>query len=245
MKRHISVALLTSAAVLTGCSAVNADAGKPVGNAYQLLQYPGGAEAPGPEPTAGSPFGSYPVEVSGSVTYLDETSALPESGVLTIGPGAREGELRIAQFYGADRFPYESTIVSAEGPKTTLDGITIVNPLDSRVSLQCVVDGGIVLEALDGPRELTGTCGGGAKVHGTARPDGIRQANWRGDPVELVKTVVELDISGVSNGTIRQVTETPKGGKFPLYTALDTELTAQGIHLAQELERYVLPRIED
>lgn len=245
MTSRLGLVVAASAMVLAGCGAVNADAGKPVGNAYQLLQYPGGPGTHGPEPTVGSPYGSYPVAVAGSVSYLDETTSLPGTGVLTIGPGAREDELRIAQFYGEDRFPYESTVVSAKDAASTLDGITIVNPLDSRVSVQCVLDGGIALEELDEPRELTGNCGGGATVRGTARPDGVRQASWRGDPVELVRTVVDIEISGVSNGTIRQVTETPKGGTFPLYTALDTELTAQGIHMAQELERYVLPRIED
>ncbi|CQD23564.1 hypothetical protein ACNQR7_05725 [Mycolicibacterium senegalense] len=239
---------LLGSGLLAGCAPVNEEAGKPVGHAYELLKYPDPAADPAAEPRAGSPFGSYPLEISGSVTYLDEQTPLPTSGVLTIGPGPRRGEVQVEQYYSGDRFPYETGIVSTgsdEAGAATLDAITIVNPLDSRVSLQCAVDGGIDLGDTGEPRELTGSCGGGAAVRGSVRSEGTRNSTWRGKPVELVRTVVDLDVTGVSTGTIHQVNETPKGGSFPLYTELKVDLTAQGIHLTEELERHVLPRVGD
>ncbi|TMS55963.1 hypothetical protein E0T84_02035 [Mycobacterium sp. DBP42] len=241
-------ACVLGSALLAGCASVNEEAGRPVGHAYALLKYPDAAAGPAAEPRADSPYGTYPLEISGSVTYLDETTSLPTSGVLTIGPGPRRGELQVEQYYSGDRFPYETGMVST-GPSDsaagTLDAITIVNPLDSRVSLQCAVNGGIDLGGTGEPRELTGSCGGGASVSGNVRSEGTRKATWRGKPVELVRTVVDLDVTGVSTGTIHQVNETPKGGSFPLYTALDVDLTAQGIHLTEQLERHVLPRVGD
>lgn len=244
----VAGACVLGSGLLVGCGSVNEEAGKPVGHAYQLLKYPDAAAEPAAEPKPGSPFGSYPLEISGSVTYLDETTALPDSGVLTIGPGPRRGELQVEQYYAGDRFPYETGIVSTtddEAGSGTLDAITIINPLDSRVSLQCAVNGGIDLGATGEPREVTGSCGGGATVAGSVRSDGSRNATWRGKPVELVRTVVDLDVTGVSAGTIHQVNETPKGGSFPLYTELKVDLTAQGIHLTEELERHVLPKVGD
>ncbi len=248
MNRFVTAAgaCVLGSGLLAGCASVNEEAGRPVGHAYALLKYPDAAGEPAAEPRPDSPFGTYPLEISGSVTYLDETTSLPTSGVLTIGPGPRRDELQVEQYYTGDRFPYETGMVSkATNGAGTLDAITIVNPLDSRVSLQCAVDGGIDLGDAGEPRELTGSCGGGATVTGSVRSEGTRKATWRGKPVELVRTVVDLNVTGVSTGTIHQVNETPKGGSFPLYTALDVDLTAQGIHLTEELERHVLPRVGD
>ncbi|MBA0048838.1 hypothetical protein [Mycobacteroides sp. LB1] len=242
-------AAVLSVAVATACAPVNEEAGKPVGHAFQLLKYPAVQGDPAAEPQGRSPFGDYALEVSGSVTYLGETTALPGAGVMTVGPGPRRGELKIEQYYQGDRFPYETGIVTGgEGKPSTLDAITIVNPLDSRVTLQCVIDGGIALVHNDGERELTGTCGGGAKVHGHVRADGSRKAIWRDKPVELVRTVVDLTISGASSGQIHQVNEVPKDstvGSFPLFTSIDVSMTAQGIGLTEKLERHVLPKVRD
>lgn len=240
-----AVAWMVAPALLGGCASVNAEAGQPVGHAYKLLKYPDAAAEVGDEPRQDSPFGSYPLEISGSVTYLDETTSLPASGTLTIGPGPRRGEVQIEQYYTGDRFPYETGIVSTRDGASTLDAIAIVNPLDSRVALQCAVDGGIALGDMTESRELKGTCGGGSTVTGTVRAEGTRQASWRGKPVELTRTVVELDVSGVSTGSIHQVNETPRGGSFPLHTALDVSLTSQGIHMTEKLERNVLPKVGD
>lgn len=250
MKRIVAAvgAGLLGSGLLAGCASVNEEAGKPVGHAYQLLKYPDAAAEPAAEPRPDSSYGTYPLEISGSVTYLDETSSLPTSGVLTIGPGPRRGELQVEQYYAGDRFPYETGIVTTghdDAGAGTLDAITIVNPLDSRVSLQCAVNGGIDLGDTGEPRALSGSCGGGATVSGTVRSEGSRKATWRGKPVELVRSVVDLNVTGVSTGTIHQVNETPKGGSFPLYTELKVDLTAQGIHLTEELERHVLPRVGD
>ncbi len=125
--------------------------------------------------------------------------------------------------------------------------ITIVNPLDSRVTLQCTIDGGIALSDIDGERELSGTCGGGAKAHGHIKPEGTRKANWRDKPVELVRTVLDLTVTGASSGQIHQINEVPKDstvGSFPLYTSIDVNTTAQGISLAEKLERHVLPKVK-
>ncbi len=240
-----AAAWVVASALLGGCTSVNAEAGQPVGHAYKLLKYPDAVAEAANEPRQDSPFGSYPLEISGSVTYLDETTALPTSGTLTIGPGPRRGEVQIEQYYSGDRFPYETGMVSTRDGASTLDAIAIVNPLDSRVSLQCAVDGGIALGDIAESRELKGTCGGGSTVTGTVRAEGTRQASWRGKPVELTRTVVELDVSGVSTGSIHQVNETPRGGSFPLHTALDVSLTAQGIHMTEKLERNVLPKVGD
>ncbi|WP_448433385.1 hypothetical protein [Mycolicibacterium setense] len=250
MKRIVAAAgaCVLGSGLLAGCTSVNEEAGKPVGHAYALLKYPDAAAEPAAEPRPDSPYGTYPLEISGSVTYLDETTSLPTSGVLTIGPGPRRGEMQIEQYYTGDRFPYETGMVSTgpdEAAAATLDAITIVNPLDSRVSLQCAVNGGIDLAGTGEPREVTGSCGGGATVAGSVRPAGSRKGTWRGKPVELVRTVVDLNVTGVSTGTIHQVNDTPKGGSFPLYTELKVDLTAQGIHLTEELERHVLPRVGD
>ncbi|MEW2478068.1 hypothetical protein AB0876_00590 [Mycobacterium sp. NPDC049093] len=248
MNRFVTAAgaCVLGSGLLAGCASVNEEAGRPVGHAYALLKYPDAAGEPAAEPRPDSPFGTYPLEISGSVTYLDETTSLPTSGVLTIGPGPRRDELQVEQYYTGDRFPYETGMVSKAANRAgTLDAITIVNPLDSRVSLQCAVDGGIDLGDAGEPRELTGSCGGGATVTGSVRSEGTRTGTWRGKRVELVRTVVDLNVTGVSTGTIHQVNETPKGGSFPLYTALDVDLTAQGIHLTEELERHVLPRVGD
>lgn len=241
--------MVLSVAAVAACAPVNEEAGKPVGHAFQLLKYPVGQADPASEPQGRSPFGDYALEVSGSVTYLGETSALPGAGVMTVGPGPRRGELKIEQYYQGDRFPYETGIVSGgDGKPSTLDAITIVNPLDSRVALQCAVDGGIALSDIDGERELTGTCGGGSKVHGQVKADGRRKATWRDKPVELVRTVVDLTISGASSGQIHQVNEVPRDstvGSFPLITSIDVNMTAQGISLTQHLQRHVLPKVKD
>ncbi|MGH3724159.1 MAG: hypothetical protein ACRDUS_08510 [Mycobacterium sp.] len=247
--RRVGVgAVVLSAAVAAACAPVNEEAGKPVGHAFQLLKYPAVQSDPVAEPRGGSPFGDYALEVSGSVTYLGETTALPGAGVMTVGPGPRRGELKIEQYYQGDRFPYETGIVSGgDGKPSTLDAITIVNPLDSRVTLQCAVDGGIALAGIEGERELTGTCGGGATAHGHVKADGSRRATWRDKPVELVRTVVDLTISGSSSGQIHQVNEVPRdstAGSFPLFTAIDVSMTAQGISLTEKLERHVLPKVK-
>ncbi|MGR6976772.1 hypothetical protein [Mycobacteroides abscessus] len=242
----VGVAVVLSVAA---CTPVNEEAGKPVGHAFQLLKYPTAQSDPAPEPQGRSPFGDYALEVSGSVTYLGETSELPGAGVMTVGPGPRRGELKIEQYYRGDRFPYETGVVSAgEGKSSTLDAITIVNPLDSRVTLQCAVDGGIALADIEGERELTGTCGGGSKAHGHVRAEGSRKATWRDKPVELVRTVVDLTVTGASSGEIHQVNEVPKDSavaSFPLYTSIDVNMTAQGISLTQKLQRHVLPKVKD
>lgn len=243
MKRVLVTACLAAAVLAGGCAPVNEEAGRPVGHSYQLLKYPDTQHDPAPEPAPGSAFGSYPLEVSGSVTYLGETTPLPKSGVLTVGPGPRRGEVHVEQYYDGDRFPYETGIVSGDGTSSTLNALTIVNPLDSRVALQCAVNGGIGLGDVGKPRELTGSCGGGAELRGTVRSDGGRQATWRDQPVELVRTVVDLTVSGASSGRIHQVNEVPKGGSFPLNTAIDVNLTAQGINLTEGLERHVLPKV--
>ncbi|AMU65326.1 hypothetical protein [Mycobacteroides abscessus] len=242
----VGVAVVLSVAA---CTPVNEEAGKPVGHAFQLLKYPTAQLDPAAEPQGRSPFGDYALEVSGSVTYLGETTELPGAGVMTVGPGPRRGELKIEQYYRGDRFPYETGVVSAgEGKPSTLDAITIVNPLDSRVTLQCAVDGGIALADIEGERELTGTCGGGSKAHGHVRAEGSRKATWRDKPVELVRTVVDLTVTGASSGEIHQVNEVPKDSavaSFPLYTSIDVNMTAQGISLTQKLQRHVLPKVKD
>ncbi|ORB59459.1 hypothetical protein BST43_07205 [Mycobacteroides saopaulense] len=233
-------------AMASACAPVNEEAGKPVGHAFQLLKYSASQADPAAEPQGKSPFGDYALEVSGSVTYLGETTALPGAGVMTVGPGPRRGELKIEQYYQGDRFPYETGIVSGgDGKPSTLDAITIVNPLDSRVTLQCAVDGGIALADIDGERELAGTCGGGSKAHGHVRADGSRKATWRDKPVELIRTVVDLTITGSSSGQIHQVNEVPRDGSFPLSTSIDVNMTAQGISLTQKLQRHVLPKVKD
>ncbi|MGH3954693.1 MAG: hypothetical protein ACRDTI_11720 [Mycobacterium sp.] len=241
-------AAVLSVVAAAACAPVNEEAGKPVGHAFALLKYPATQGEPASEPQGKSPFGDYAQEVSGSVTYLGETSALPGAGVMTIGPGPRRGELKIEQYYQGDRFPYETGIVSGgEGKPSTLDAITIVNPLDSRVTLQCTIDGGISLADIDSERELDGTCGGGAKAHGHIRPDGSRKATWRDKPVELVRTVMDLTVTGASSGQIHQINEVPRDstvGSFPLFTSIDVNMTAQGISLAEKLERHVLPKVK-
>ncbi|TDZ79538.1 hypothetical protein DE4585_03284 [Mycobacteroides salmoniphilum] len=242
-----AVAVLSVVAA-AACAPVNEEAGKPVGHAFALLKYPAAQGEPAFEPQGKSPFGDYAQEVSGSVTYLGETTALPGAGVMTIGPGPRRGELKIEQYYQGDRFPYETGIVSGgEGKPSTLDAITIVNPLDSRVTLQCTIDGGISLADIDSERELDGTCGGGAKAHGHIKPDGSRKATWRDKPVELVRTVMDLTVTGASSGQIHQINEVPRDGtvgSFPLFTSIDVNMTAQGISLAEKLERHVLPKVK-
>ncbi|WP_078309091.1 MULTISPECIES: hypothetical protein [unclassified Mycobacterium] len=237
-----------SVAVAAACSPVNEEAGKPVGHAFALLKYSAAPGEPASEPQGKSPFGDYAQEVSGSVTYLGETTALPGAGVMTVGPGPRRGELKIEQYYQGDRFPYETGIVSGgEGKPSTLDAITIVNPLDSRVTLQCTIDGGISLADIDSERELNGTCGGGAKAHGHIRPEGSRKASWRDKPVELVRTVMDLTVTGASSGQIHQTNEVPRDStvaSFPLFTSIDVNMTAQGISLAEKLERHVLPKVK-
>lgn len=241
-------AAVLSVVAAAACAPVNEEAGKPVGHAFALLKYPAAQGEPASEPQGKSPFGDYAQEVSGSVTYLGETSALPGAGVMTIGPGPRRGELKIEQYYQGDRFPYETGIVSGgEGKPSTLDAITIVNPLDSRVTLQCTIDGGISLADIDSERELNGTCGGGAKAHGHIRPDGSRKATWRDKPVEVVRTVMDLTVTGASSGQIHQINEVPRDstvGSFPLFTSIDVNMTAQGISLAEKLERHVLPKVK-
>ncbi|KRQ27304.1 MULTISPECIES: hypothetical protein [Mycobacteroides] len=243
-----AAAVALSAALAAACAPVNEEAGKPVGHAFALLKYPSAQGDPASEPQGKSPFGDYALEVSGSVTYLGETTALPGAGVMTVGPGPRRGELKIEQYYQGDRFPYETGIVSGgEGKPSALDAITIVNPLDSRVTLQCTIDGGITLSDIDSERELSGTCGGGAKAHGHIKPEGTRKANWRDKPVELVRTVLDLTVTGASSGQIHQINEVPKDstvGSFPLYTSIDVNMTAQGISLAEKLERHVLPKVK-
>ncbi|MBB4855797.1 hypothetical protein HNP40_003206 [Mycobacteroides chelonae] len=246
--RRLGVGALAVLAVTatSACAPVNEEAGKPVGHAFQLLKYPVPQADSAAEPQGKSPFGDYALEVSGSVTYLGQTTSLPGAGVMTVGPGPRRGELKIEQYYQGDRFPYETGIVSGgDGKPSTLDAITIVNPLDSRVTLQCAVDGGIALADIDGERELTGTCGGGSKAHGHVRADGRRKATWRDKPVELIRTVTDLTITGSSSGQIHQVNEVPKDGSFPLSTSIDVTMTAQGISLTQKLQRHVLPKVTD
>jgi hypothetical protein len=247
MRSKLASASILAAAValVGGCAAVNEAAGEPVGHAFQLLKYPSAATQALTEPGEGSPYGAYSVEVDGSVTYLGETTSLPKAGVLTIGPGPRAGELQVQQYYEGDRFPYETGVVSRDGTASTLNAITIVNPLDSRVALQCAVDGGIALDDLKAPRDLTGSCGGGARLTGTVRAEGTRQTTRRGKPVELARTVVDLTISGMTSGKVHQVNDVPKGGSFPLYTAIDVNMTAQGINLTEGLKRYVLPKVQD
>lgn len=80
----VGVAVVLSVAA---CTPVNEEAGKPVGHAFQLLKYPTAQSDPAAEPQGRSPFGDYALEVSGSVTYLGETSELPGAGVMTVGPG--------------------------------------------------------------------------------------------------------------------------------------------------------------
>lgn len=245
-----SPAILAAAVALSGgCAAVNKAAGEPVGHAFQLLQYPHAATGAVNEPPEGAAYGGYSVEVEGSVTYLGETTTLPTAGVLTVGPGPRAGELQVQQYYEGDRYPYETGYVTRsvarDSATSTLDAVTIVNPLDSRVALQCAVDGGITLGDLTAPRDLTGACGGGASLTGTVRAEGTRHTTWRGKPVELARTVVDLTIAGMTSGKIHQVNDVPKGGSFPLYTAIDVNMTAQGINLTEELKRYVLPKIQD
>jgi hypothetical protein len=228
--------ILASAAILAialagGCAAVNNQAGEPVGHAFALLQYPPAATGAVAEPAEGSPYGAYSVEVDGSVTYLGETTTLPKAGALTIGPGARVDELQVQQYYEGDRFPYETGYVtrsvSRSGTASTLDAIAIVNPLDSRVALQCAVDGGIALDQVKAPRELTGSCAGGATLTGAVRAEGTRHTTWRGKPVELARTIVDLTITGMTSGKVHQLNDVPKGGSFPLYTAIDVNMTAQ------------------
>jgi hypothetical protein len=248
MRSKLVPASILAVALVSGCGAVNKAAGEPVGHAFQILKYPNAATGMVAEPNGGSPYGAYSVEVDGSVTYLGETTSLPKAGALTIGPGPRAGELQVQQYYEGDRYPYETGYVTRSVARnsttSTLDAITIVNPLDSRVALQCAVDGGIALGNLTAPRDLTGSCGGGARLTGTVRPEGTQHTKWRGKPVELARTVVDLTIVGATSGKVHQVSDVPKGGSFPLYSAIDVNMTAQGINLTEELKRYVLPKVQ-
>jgi hypothetical protein len=242
-----AVAAAVSAALLTGCGSVNEDAGQPVDRSYAMLQYADGAAPPPAPPGRDSLYGTYQMQVSGSLGYLGKTVRLATTGAMTLAPGPRSDELRIAYYSGRLRFPYETQSVTVSGDTSSLNAVTLVNPLDSRVSLECAVDGGMsgmVHGPMTEAHEVTGTCTGGAEVRGTMRPDGGRKARWRGRPVELVRMVLDLDVSGSSSGTVHMVTETPTGSTFPLTTTMDVDVTAQGITLTQRLERHVLPRVQ-
>jgi hypothetical protein len=245
MRLTTAAAAAVVAALLSGCGSVNEDAGRPVERSYAMLEYADGAVSPAAPPGRGSLFGAYQMRVSGSMSYLGKNVPLAATGAMTLAPGPRSDELRIAYYSGNLRFPYETQSVIVSNNTSSLTAVTLVNPLDSRVSLECAVEGGMphgheVTEA----HEVTGTCTGGATVRGTMSPDGTRKARWRGRPVDLVRTVLVLDLSGSSSGTVHMVTETPAGSTFPLTTTMDVDVTAQGITMTQNLERHVLPRVQ-
>lgn len=247
MRPRLTAAAGAVAILLSGCGSVNEDAGRPAERSYAMLEYTDSSVAPAALPGPGSPFGTYQMRVSGRVSYLGKTLLMAATGAMTVAPGPRAGELRISHYSGNLRFPYETESVMVSGDTSTLNAVSLVNPLDARFSLECAVDGGMggmTHGRMTAAHAVTGTCAGGTTVTGRMSPAGTRKARWRGRPVELSRMVVDLDLSGASSGTVHLETETPEGSTFPLTTSLTVDVTAQGITMTEKLERHVLPEVQ-
>jgi hypothetical protein len=249
-------ALAIAAAVgslAAGCGSVNQESAAPATDAYKLLRYPDDKAV---EPVAnaqinpgiGRMLGVHPQEISGRITYLDKTSELPKDGALTLGPGPRPGEFQIGFFYGDDRFPYETIMFSWEPDAGTLTALQIFNPLDTRMTLQCAIDGGLRLDDTTKPgdrKPLSGSCLGGTKLTGEFRVEGSRQAVWGGKPVELLATVADVHASGPTIGTLHEFNDLVKGSNIAVNTTLDLNVTSQGVPFEEHMERHALPRVQD
>ncbi|EFV15028.1 hypothetical protein [Segniliparus rugosus] len=240
-------------AAVAGCGSVNPDSAAPATDAYKLLRYPKSqpvepVDGNKVDPGIGRMLGVHPQEISGHITYLGKTSELPKEGALTLGTGPKPGDFQIGFFYGDDRFPYETIMFSWEPHAGTLNAMQIFNPLDTRMTLQCVVDGGLRLADTTKPGDrvaLSGTCLGGTKLTGEFRVEGSRRAVWDGKPVELLATVADVQVSGPTTGTLHEVNDLVKGSNIAVNTTLDLNVTSQGVPLEEHMERHALPRVQE
>jgi hypothetical protein len=257
VSRFSALQALAAAAALSlltaGCGSVNPESAALATDAYKLLRYPDG-KAVEPvartqiDPGIGRWIGVHPQVISGRITYLDKTSDLPKDGELTLGPGARPGEFQIGFFYGDDRFPYETIMFSWEPHAGTLTAMQIFNPLDTRMTLQCAVDGGLRLDDTMKPgdqKTVSGSCLGGTKLTGKFQVGGSRHAVWGGKPVELLATVADVRVSGPTAGWLHEVNDLVKGSNIAVNTTLDLNVTSQGVPFEEHMERHALPRVKD
>lgn len=247
------LAALALLPVVASCGSVNQESAAPATDAYKLLRYP---QARTVEPVAqeqidpdiGRMIGVHTQEISGRIVYLGKTSELPHEGALTLGLGPHPGEFQIGFFYGDDRFPYETIVFSWEPHAGTLTAMQIFNPLDTRMTLQCAVDGGLRLEDAAKPGDraaLSGTCLGGTKLTGEFRVEGSRRAIWDGKPVELLATVTDIAVSGPTTGSLHEANDLVKGSNIAVNTMLDLNVVSQGIPLEEHMERHALPRVQE
>jgi hypothetical protein len=236
-------------ALLAACGAVNADAGRSATDRYALLDR---AAAPAGSPMVPSGraeadlYGAFPEDIDGSITYLGDTVDFSGRGVVVVGPGSGRGERITSRFHEPNQFPYE--VVTAESTKDGLflTAIQVVNPLDSRIGLQCTIATGIKFDPGDSIDEDSGQCAGGTTLQSTSKVVGRRDARWSGRDVRLVTTETNIVFSGAITGTLKETNDIPQGDRaVALRTTLDVDIEQSGTRFAQQLVRDAVPRVEE
>ncbi|WP_327113346.1 hypothetical protein OHB12_31285 [Nocardia sp. NBC_01730] len=230
-------AMVPMVVAVSACGAVNADAGKPATERFAMLER--GTAPEGTPITAATGSGVFAEELSGSVAYLDVTTDVAGPGVVTIGPGAIPGETVLSHFGPQEQFPYEVMTVSATSTGRYVTGLAVTNPLDTRITLQCTILGGLRLDPTAGQQPVTGHCSGGTTLTGTSTVTGSRDGQWNGKTVQLHTIRTDIAFDGPVSGTLRQTADTVDGIGIAARTELETTLEAGGVRFQQNIVRTV------
>jgi hypothetical protein len=245
LKRTLVVAPVLSL-VLASCAAVNADSGRSATDRFALLPRdvaPAGAPVSATDPHT---FGSFPEEIMGFDTYLGKTTDISGRGAVVVGPGMAAGETIVTRFRQPNQFPYEVVTLAATDQGNYLIAIEVTNPVDSRITLQCTVAGGIKLDPGASTIHGGGQCAGGTKLQSTSTVVNCRDARWNGRDVHLLTTQTDIRFSGAVTGTLSERNDVPDDNQnVALRTLLDVDITETGNHFHQHIDRTAIPAVEE
>ncbi len=236
----------TLSIVLASCAAVNADSGRSATDRFALLTRdiaPAGAPVGTTDPRT---FGSFPEEIVGSDTYLGKTTAISGRGAVVVGPGMAAGESIVTRFRQPSQFPYEVVTLAATDQGNYLTAIEVTNPLDSRITLQCTITGGIKLDPGQSTIHGVGQCVGGTTLRSTSTVIDRRGARWNGRDVNLLTTQTNISFSGPVTGTLSERNDVPDDNQtMALKTVLDVDITESGNRFHQHIDRTAIPAVEE
>jgi hypothetical protein len=244
--KWVATIALIPCAVLTACATVNADSGRSATDRFALLDRdaaPTGIPVGRTQPGA---FGSFPEDIVGTVTYLGKTTDISGMGTVVVGPGITPAESIVTRFRQPSQFSYEAVTLAATDQGSFLTAIEVTNPLDSRISLQCTITGGMKLDPGVSTHHNRGRCAGGTTLHSTSSVANRREARWNGRDVVLLTTQTNIAFSGAVTGTLSERNDVPTDDQtLAVRTELDVDIMQMGNHFHQQLVRTVIPPVEE
>lgn len=237
---------LLAVLVLTGaaCGAVNMDQLEPDAARGQLSGLD--AEPPAAEPID-LPDGlrdvqTHEEQIEGFIEFGGRRLDLGGTGVLSVTPWPAANEVRLARYYADATQPYEAMTVAVTDKGLYLEQLSLINPLDPRLVIECAFDGGIHWRT---SKPVTGVCTDGSELTGDVEVAAPETVTWRGRPVVLRAVKTSVRFSGPMSGTLVETNFLPEDDVFALRAEIEAHLELDGLAFDQSMRRWVLPAYEE